>query len=107
MLGFSRHLGRDFIRCQLYPRLIEIVKKTVFASTSGKSKAPMAFGGGGLPRKRAFRPTPQISEHLSCTLMLLQVRRSKTLPKTPSLSSSPSLSLSHTHTHTLSLRVVR
>jgi len=61
-LNVSKHLGGSFIRFQLYPRLVEIVKKVVLAT--GKSQRAR--------RQRMFRPTTQISEHLSYSLVLLQ-----------------------------------
>ena len=61
ILNICRHIGEGFIRFQLYPRLVEIVKKAVFPT-----------GNSPRGRKGVFRPTQQISEHLSCALMLLQ-----------------------------------
>ena len=61
VLEVSKHMGQDFIRFQLYPRLVQIANKAVL--TSGK---------GQRARQRIFRPTPQVSEHLNFSLMLLQ-----------------------------------
>ena len=61
VLRVSRHLGDTFVRCQLYPRLVEIVKKGILST--GKTQRA---------RQRVFRPPPQVSDHLTCSLTLLR-----------------------------------